>query len=274
MKYHLTTDGPALCRASVRTCPYGGESAEHFEKFSEAEKAYSELQGGDVSAPLKRQTYAPKRPEIEPLTLENVQGILDGIKKLPENLRSIEGFGFIGSSLYGLHHEESDQDIYVLVEGKGTGFHQVGEEMDVRIDTIDTFYSRLWSTAPEDIDILKSKHLDISGSKFKQILENFRFNTLNYTSESRRHALWDFKLIAKNQRTEQRREKSIKVAVRLLALARKVEIQGLSYTPEFSDNEREEYYRILASVREKALDGADAYMLMRYTEKAVYDLYN
>lgn len=274
MKYHLSDDGPAICRASVRSCPYGAAGGDHFESLPEAEKAFADSLGGDLSEPLKKpKTYAPSRPDIEPLTLAGVQEILGTLKKLPKHLSTVEGFGFNGSSLYGLHHEDSDQDVYVLVEGKGVGFHQVGEDMDVRIDTVDAFYARLWESAPEDIDILRSTHLDLSGSKFKQIFENFRFDTLHYTKESRLHALLDFKLIAKNLRTQERREKSIKVAIRSLMLARKVEVQGLGYTPEFNDSEREHYYRIIEEVREKVAEGADAYKLMRFAEKAANDVY-
>jgi hypothetical protein len=274
MKYHLSDAGPAVCRASVRSCPYGVAGGDHFESLPEAEKAFAESLGGDLSEPLKKpKTYAPIRPDIEPLTLAGVQEILGSLKKLPKHLSTVEGFGYLGSSLYGLHHEDSDQDVFVLVDGKGIGFHQVGEDMDVRIDTVDAFYARLWESAPEDIDILRSKHLDISGSKFKQIFQNFRFDTLNYSKESRQHALGDFKLIAKNLRTAERREKSIKVAIRSLMLARKVDLQGLDYTPEFNDSEREHYYRIVEEVREKVAEGADAWALMRFAEKSANAAY-
>lgn len=274
MKYHLSDDGPAVCRAAVRSCPYGAAGEEHFESLPEAEKAFAESLGGDLSAPLKRpKVHAPFRPELPTLTHDGVQEVLANLKKLPKHLRNVEGFGFNGSSLYGLHHEDSDQDVFVLVSGKGVGFHQVGEEMDVRIDTVDAFYARLWESAPEDIDILRSPRLDISASKFKQIFQNFRFDTLHYSKESRQHALGDFKLIAKNQRTIERREKSVKVAVRSLMLARKVEVQGLNYSPEFNDLEREHYYRIVAEVREEVASGADAYTLMRFAEKAANAVY-
>jgi hypothetical protein len=274
MKYHLSDDGPAVCRASVRSCPYGVAGGDHFESLPEAEKAFAESLGGDLSEPLKKpKTYAPVRPEIPTLTLSSVQDILSNLKKIPKHLTTVEGFGYLGSSLYGLHHEDSDQDVFVLVDGKGIGFHQVGEEMDVRVDTVDAFYVRLWESAPEDIDILRSPRLNISGSKYAPLLENFRFDTLHYSKESRQHALGDFKLIVKNLRTPERREKSIKVAVRSIMLARKVDVQGLDYTPEFNDSEREHYYRIVEEVREKVAEGADAWALMRFAEKSANAVY-
>lgn len=274
MKYHLSDDGPAICRATIRNCPYGAAGGDHFESLPEAEKAFADSLGGDVSSPLKKpKIYAPAKPEIPTLTKSSVQEILSNLNKIPKNLTTVEGFGYLGSSLYGLHHEESDQDVFVLVEGKGIGFHQVGEEMDVRVDTVDAFYVRLWESAPEDIDILQSPMLDISESKYSSLLKNFRFDTARYSNESRQHSLLDFKLIVKNLRTQERRDKSIKVAVRSLMLARKVDVQGLDYSPEFTDDERENYYRIVEEVRKEINDGKDAWALMRFTEKKAKDVY-
>jgi hypothetical protein len=56
-------------------------------------------------------------------------------------------------------------------------------------------------------------------------------------------------------------------------LARKVDVQGLDYTPEFNDSEREHYYRIVEEVREKVAEGADAWALMRFAEKSANAVY-
>lgn len=115
MKYHLSDDGPAICRATIRNCPYGAAGGDHFESLPEAEKAFADSLGGDVSSPLKKpKIYAPAKPEIPTLTKSSVQDILSNLKKIPKHLTTVEGFGYLGSSLYGLHHEDSDQDVFVL----------------------------------------------------------------------------------------------------------------------------------------------------------------
>jgi hypothetical protein len=62
-KFHLTSDGPKPCHASLK-CPLGGE---HFTNMSSAEEAYAQTMGGSFSEPesetMKRKVITQVEPQ-------------------------------------------------------------------------------------------------------------------------------------------------------------------------------------------------------------------
>lgn len=72
-KYHISHDGPAVCRASVRECPIGGD---HFENYSRATIAYEKLLDETYGGPF---VPLPKPKSLPRLDANNVGKLVSDI---------------------------------------------------------------------------------------------------------------------------------------------------------------------------------------------------
>ena len=79
--FHLTEDGPKICKASKRQCPYGGEE-NHFHSRSEAIGAFEKKLANEHGL-LSSLSSTPTR------NLENAKIRLDSLKKEDEYINSL-----------------------------------------------------------------------------------------------------------------------------------------------------------------------------------------
>lgn len=274
-KFHITENGPAACTATIRECPYGASGGEHFESLPQAEESFAQSLGGAAPAVLKKKKkYAPERLDAQPVTSEMIEEIMK-LKNIPKNIGKPLMFGLIGSNLYGLDTPDSDQDIWVLADGKGTGYSKIAAgSHDIRIDTALNFVESLSECVPESIDILRSRQNTMIDDKFSAVLNNFRFNEHLYVRKMEEHAQADFKNCTNPKITEARRKKHLKVAVRSVILMNKVTRDGQYYDPKFNDEEREFFYKIHTEIEEQRSNGTNNNTLVQMTYDKVRLLFS
>lgn len=270
-KFHITENGPAACTATVRECPYGASGGEHFESMAEAESSFAESLGGATPAVLKKtKTYAPERLNAPPVTAERIQEILNSGRRIPKNIGKPLMYGVVGSNLYGLDTPISDQDIWVLADGKGTGYNESdANSFDFRIDTVLDFYASAQECTPETIDILRSREHQTIDSKFSAFLENFRFSEYSYIRKMQAHAKNDFRNATNQKITPKRQAKALKVAIRSVMMSEKVLRDGQFYDPKFSEIEREAFYKIHTEVDAARLSGKSSEDLSRLSYERI-----
>lgn len=275
-KFHITENGPAACSATVRECPYGASGGEHFESRSEAESSFAESLGGTAPVALRKsKKFAPERLDGPPVTAERIYEILNSDRKFPRNIGKPLMFGLIGSNMYGLDTPDSDQDIWVLAEGKGTGYSETpSDSFDFRIDTVLDFYDSAQECTPETIDMLRSREHQTIDSKFAPLLENFRFSEYTYIRKMRNHAFNDFRNATNKNITEKRQAKALKVAIRSVMMTEKVTRDGQFYDPKFSEDEREAFYKIYAETDAARLSGVSSDELSRVTYERVRSFFH
>lgn len=259
-KFHITEQGPAKCSATVRQCPYGAEGTEHFDALVDAEARFSEILGGSAPKSLrKRKTVDPGRMDKAILTPEDIREIMSSERRIPDHIGKPLMYGLIGSNLYGLDTPTSDQDIWILADGKGTGFYEMSKDSaDVRIDAALNFIEKLSENNPETIDMLRSRSNSTIDSQYAAFFNNFRFNEYQYIDTIRKHAKHDFKNSVNPKVTEKRRAKHLKVALRETMLAMKVQKEGQFYDPKFSDREREVFYIVHQEIENERLSGSSS----------------
>lgn len=64
-RYHIGENGPGVCSAQVRPCPYGGESGDerHYDSMGAAEMAFALDMGGSFT-PVKKPSLFKKADEV------------------------------------------------------------------------------------------------------------------------------------------------------------------------------------------------------------------
>lgn len=292
-KFHLTEDGPKKCNAQPGNCPITRNTNEpHYETVQQAQTVYEQkmstnnLQSmsknvqpsvtrltpspavsivssspqdhGTASltpAASEQKTYAPEKPDLQPITLDEIHEIIDKYKSakgltLPKILDApIVGYSLVGSSLYNLHHEESDRDIFILTDSDDKkNHHKIFEDgTDIRVFTVKNFVSSILDRSPANVDILKAKMTQFDkNSPMYPYLNNVRFNKYRYIdgmeSESRTQLREG---LMRDDENDKRAHKSVKTSLRNYVLSDRIYTQEQDYQPEFSDTQREEFYKSL-----------------------------
>lgn len=300
-KYHLTEDGPKKCSAKPGNCPITRNTdAEHYETLHEATQAYEQEMSNKtipsiskntpqststtnlkiITAPVpssspeasstlqnsaaEEKTYAPRKPELQPVSHEEIHEIIDKYKNtkgltLPKILDApVVGYSLVGSSLYNLHHEESDRDIFILTDSNDKkNHHKIFEDgTDIRVFTVKNFVSSILDRSPANVDILKAKMTQFDkNSPMYPYLNNVRFNKYRYIdgmeSESRTQLREG---LMRDDENDKRAHKSVKTSLRNYVLSDRIYTQEQDYHPEFSDTQREEFYKSLHFAIEETND--------------------
>lgn len=271
-KYHIGKDGPAVCNATVRACPIGGE---HFENERDAEATYAKKMGGTFQV----KTFAPPKPYVEPPTLDEINEVLGRVHKHFENsdfLRSpvIDGnvvsYTLLGSGLYGLNHPDSDRDILVVTDQeKGVDVHKVFDDgTDIRITSVFRLASNFMISRPNDVDVIRSKKLIFKENKYEQYYNSLRFDKLLYLSRIGQHGRKEMKRTVETFETNRKKaDKNMKSGLRGYFIHAKIERDGVDFTTEFSQAERENFYRSFDTLKKARDSGATAEQL----EKIAYE---
>lgn len=282
--HHLTEDGPKKCQAKPGNCPITKNTNEpHYDNAEEAQEAYEQKMDKTIPNIVKPQTadknkvslspvtrqdpaavqdaaakqklYAPEKPELQPVTLEEIHEIINKYKTTkglttPKILEApVVGYSLVGSSLYNLHHKDSDRDIFILTDSEDKkNYHKIFEDgTDIRVFTVKNFVRSILDRSPANVDILKAKMTTFDkNSPMYPYLNNVRFNKYRYIdgmeSESRTQLR---AALMRDDDNDKRSQKSVKTALRNYVLSDRIYTQEQDYHPEFSDSQREEFYKSL-----------------------------
>lgn len=285
--HHLTEDGPKKCQAKPGNCPITKNTDElHFTTFEEAQAAYEQKMSTQLNSLTKQRSieelsktsstskfslspraekkkstntaaklYAPVKPEIEPLTLDEVYEVIDKYKNtkgltLPKILDApIVGYSLVGSSLYGLNHPESDRDIFILTDSDDKkNHHKIFEDgTDIRVFTVKNFVASILDRSPANVDILKAKMTQFDkNSPMYPYLNNVRYNKYRYIDGMESEGITQLReALMRDEENDKRAQKSVKTALRNYVLSDRIYEQDQDYHPEFSDTQREEFYKSL-----------------------------
>lgn len=285
--HHLTEDGPKKCQAKPGNCPITKNTDEpHFGTFEEAQEAYEQKMSTQLNSLTKQRSvkedsqnhlnsrfslspraedkrstnaapklYAPEKPELEPLTLDEIHEIIDKYKNtkgltLPKILDApIVGYSLVGSSLYGLNHPESDRDIFILTDSDDKkNYHKIFEDgTDIRVFTVKNFVASILDRSPANVDILKAKITQFDkSSPMYPYLNNVRYNKYRYIDGMESEGITQLRAaLMRDEENDKRAQKSVKTALRNYVLSDRIYEQDQDYHPEFSDTQREEFYKSL-----------------------------
>lgn len=267
-KYHVTEDGPKKCSAQPNNCPITKNTDKpHYETIEEAQQAYEQNMSEKSLTSITKashkklhdinvsKTYAPEKPDLKPITLDEVHEIIDKYKTtkgltLPKILDAkVVGYSLVGSSLYNLHHKDSDRDIFILTDSEDKkNYHKIFEDgTDIRVFTVKNFVSSVIERSPANVDILKAKMTQFDkNNPMYPYLNNIRFNKYTYIDGMESESVTQLRDgLMRDDETDKRAQKSVKTALRNYVLSDRIYTQDQNYHPEFSDDQREEFYKSL-----------------------------
>lgn len=278
-KFHITEDGPKQCRAKEGNCPITRNTDEpHFATFEEAQQAYEskmqqkltpltksaasttskKISSSPQAAANKNEStklYAPEKPDLKPVTLDEIHEIIDKYKSakgltVPKILEApVVGYSLVGSSLYNLHHKDSDRDIFILTDSDDKkNYHKIFEDgTDIRVFTVKNFVASILDRSPANVDILKAKMTQFDkNSPMYPYLNNVRYNKYRYIDGMESESITQLRAgLMRDEENDKRAQKSVKTALRNYVLSDRIYTQEQDYQPEFSDTQREEFYKSL-----------------------------
>lgn len=274
-KYHINDNGVAGLCVAQGECPITKKTnGEHYNSKTEAQQAYESIMQtsvinkksktkkasknkskGKKSGSPKSTIYAPDKPVIIQPTLDEAQELVDraknqltknGRKSFPKVLKGkIIAYGLMGSSIYNLHHPDSDRDVVVITDTpKGQDFHHVFEEdgSDVRVMSGFNFAEKVMEGTPPNVDLFMSGQLHMDkNSPYHPYFSALRVNELGYLDKIGRHTRADIKNAFKDK-SQKRANKSIKTALRNSVIHERFINKGYLRV-EFTDTEREKFYK-------------------------------
>lgn len=277
--HHITEDGPKKCQAQPGNCPITKSTDEpHFATFEEAQQAYEKRMEQNLTPltksaasislkPLslspsslqntvaKQKTYAPEKPDLKPVTLDEIHEIINKYKNIkgltvPKILDApIVGYSLVGSSLYNLHHKDSDRDIFILTDSDDKkNYHKIFDDgTDIRVFTVKNFVASILDRSPANVDILKAKMTQFDkNSPMYPYLNNVRYNKYRYIDGMESESITQLRAgLMRDDEEDKRAQKSVKTALRNYVLSDRIYTQEQDYQPEFSDTQREEFYKSL-----------------------------
>lgn len=278
-KFHITEDGPKQCRAKEGNCPITRNTDEpHFATLEEAQQAYEskmqqkltpltksaasttskKISSSPQAAANKNEStklYAPEKPDLKPITLDEIHEIIDKYRTtksltLPKILDApIVGYSLVGSSLYNLHHKDSDRDVFILTDSDDKkNYHKIFEDgTDIRVFTVKNFVASILDRSPANVDILKAKMTQFDkNSPMYPYLNNVRYNKYRYIDGMESESITQLRAgLMRDEENDKRAQKSVKTALRNYVLSDRIYTQEQDYQPEFSDTQREEFYKSL-----------------------------
>lgn len=284
-KFHITEDGPKQCRAKEGNCPITKNTDEpHFTTLEEAQAVYEQKMEHKLNSLTKRtraakaskdsstikvssspqaaenkneptKLYAPEKPDLKPITLDEIHEIIDKYRTikgltLPKILDApTVGYSLVGSSLYNLHHKDSDRDIFILTDSDDKkNYHKIFEDgTDIRVFTVKNFVASILDRSPANVDILKAKMTQFDkNSPMYPYLNNVRYNKYRYIDGMESESITQLRAgLMRDEENDKRAQKSVKTALRNYVLSDRIYTQEQDYQPEFSDTQREEFYKSL-----------------------------
>lgn len=274
-QFHVTEEGPRKCSAQPGNCPITKETGEqHYITIEEAQTAYEhKMEQKNLAKPLVKtkakiatgttKIYAPKKPDLQPVTLDEIHEIIakyentKGVTK-PKILEApIVGYSLVGSSLYNLHHEDSDRDVFILTDSDDKkNYHKIFDDgTDIRVFTVKNFVKSIIDRSPANVDILRANMTTFDKeSPMYPYLQNLRFDKYTYIDGMESESVTQLRAaLMREDNNDKRAGKSVKTALRNLVLSDRIYEQDQNYQPEFSDSQREEFYKSL----EYAIDYAN-----------------
>ena len=278
-KFHITEDGPKQCKAKEGNCPITKNTDEpHYTTLEEAQQAYEskmqqkltpltksaasttskKISSSPQAAANKNEStklYAPEKPDLEPITLDEIHEIIDKYRTtksltLPKILdASVVGYSLVGSSLYNLHHKDSDRDVFILTDSDDKkNYHKIFEDgTDIRVFTVKNFVASILDRSPANVDILKAKMTQFDkNSPMYPYLNNVRYNKYRYIDGMESESITQLRAgLMRDEENDKRAQKRVKTALRNYVLSDRIYTQEQDYQPEFSDTQREEFYKSL-----------------------------
>ena len=278
-KFHITEDGPKQCKAKEGNCPITKNTDEpHYTTLEEAQQAYEskmqqkltpltksaasttskKISSSPQAAANKNEStklYAPEKPDLKPITLDEIHEIIDKYKStkgltVPKILEApVVGYSLVGSSLYNLHHKDSDRDVFILTDSDDKkNYHKIFEDgTDIRVFTVKNFVASILDRSPANVDILKAKITQFDkNSPMYPYLNNVRYNKYRYIDGMESESITQLRAgLMRDEENDKRAQKSVKTALRNYVLSDRIYTQEQDYQPEFSDTQREEFYKSL-----------------------------
>lgn len=278
-KFHITEDGPKQCKAKEGNCPITKNTDEpHYTTLEEAQQAYEskmqqkltpltksaasttskKISSSPQAAANKNEStklYAPEKPDLKPVTLDEIHEIIDKYKSIkgltvPKILEApVVGYSLVGSSLYNLHHKDSDRDVFILTDSDDKkNYHKIFEDgTDIRVFTVKNFVASILDRSPANVDILKAKMTQFDkNSPMYPYLNNVRYNKYRYIDGMESESITQLRAgLMRDEENDKRAQKSVKTALRNYVLSDRIYTQEQDYQPEFSDTQREEFYKSL-----------------------------
>lgn len=278
-KFHITEDGPKQCKAKEGNCPITKNTDEpHYTTLEEAQQAYEskmqqkltpltksaasttskKISSSPQAAANKNEStklYAPEKPDLKPITLDEIHEIIDKYKStkgltVPKILEApVVGYSLVGSSLYNLHHKDSDRDVFILTDSDDKkNYHKIFEDgTDIRVFTVKNFVASILDRSPANVDILKAKMTQFDkNSPMYPYLNNVRYNKYRYIDGMESESITQLRAgLMRDEENDKRAQKSVKTALRNYVLSDRIYTQEQDYQPEFSDTQREEFYKSL-----------------------------
>lgn len=266
--YHITDNGPKPCSTTPDKCPITKETGDvHYSNKEEAQSAY-EKKMDHLTFPKNSKTiqkiYAPAKPEIIEATREEAEEMLQRVKQhlidnrnkspkhkqapLPKALDgNILAYGLDGSSMYNLHHGDSDRDLVILTDAPKdeAPVHQIFDDgSDVKIMTGFYIAQPFMNGVPNYVNLLKSGSMKLDkDNPYYSYLNSLRFNKYAYMNTIGEHLRSDLHVVAKRTEDNPRRaDKSLKVILRNMVMAERLVKENNLRVP-FTDKERETFYK-------------------------------
>lgn len=266
--YHLTSDGPRECKATVRSCPYKGD---HFESFEHAEEAYAKA--FDFNS--QKKLYAPAKSGIVTPTIVQVKLILEELRKGYPNIPVLKGdlvaHSQFGSVSYNLDHTESDNDLIFLVGEKAKkDFQNIDSaNQDVKISSIYSFSQAYLDGNHFNVDVIHSGAFQIAqDQEWAPFIGGLRFNEYKYLDKLRNLSAI-FATNANSSRNDSKKSlKLIKTSLRNEVLANRFQRED-RVRSLFTDEERESFYRSLNSLNKDFVSSDDTYTLVQRAAREV-----
>jgi hypothetical protein len=206
--------------------------------------------------------YAPMKPVLKIPTMTEAEWVLELSRRhyqkhhkslLPVMEGNIVGYGLLGSSVYGLHHPDSDRDVLIITDApKNRDFNHVfsNEGVDVRITSIFNLAHQLLEGIPSEVDLHASGLLTIR-NPYKSYYNAIRFNQWRYLDRIHRHARSDVSKAFSNKKSSDRVAKSLKTALRGFVMSHRYRNEHHSLPRTlFTNAERENFYRELYFLEE------------------------
>jgi len=267
VNYHLTDNGPKPCSTIPERCPITAKTGDpHYSTVEEATQAYEQSMSSLTFAKnsAKPKLYAPEKPEIIQPTKEEAEYTLERMRKqifdnrnkskkkfnnpLPKSLDSnVLAYGLDGSSMYNLHHPDSDRDLVLIMDSpaKENPIHHIFDDgSDVKIMTGFYIGQSFMKGIPNHVDLLVSGSMKIDkDNPYYSYMNSLRFNKYAYLDTIGQHLRSNLKTaIEKVDDNKKRSDKNFKTILRDNTVAERFMKNGRLRIP-FTDDERERFYK-------------------------------
>lgn len=229
--YHVNTKDKIAqrCRSRKNRCSFGGISGRknHYNTYAEAVAAAQAMLNDEYGAftPLKRQPSESEAAYFERIIRD----------EYPED--ELLSVGLTGSRLYGLHHEHSDYDFIIVVDGKGKNVQRFIGELDFREYPHDDFRALYAGGMSEVVEVFHGGGVSFKGTKYEHLWDATRLDTLKYMSATSSTS-YDSLRIASAKIEDDSTPKTLRVSARSAIMYAKCEHQRLGFDSRLNEAEQ------------------------------------